>query len=343
MELNYTIYRINMKHSFGISRSTHDWYDIVYVFLKDGDIIGRGEAAPSKRYNESVERIISILQKDIALPPKSSNREELWKFILPQLDGVRALEAAINMATWDWWGQRCDYPVHELMDMDITKMPKTSFTIAIGNLDELPEKVSEAGPYHILKVKLGTPDQDKEIIRQIRKDTDKLIRVDANEGWDPDMALEMCIWLADRNVEFIAQPFPADQLGHTAELKQRSPLPLYADENSLNAVDIPLIAHAFDGINIKLMKCGSIEEGKRMIDLARKLDMKIMLGCMVESSVGITAAAQLAGEVDAADLDGNLLIDNDPYAGIGVEDGRLVLPKGHGLGLSLISDKENLL
>ena len=111
----------------------------------------------------------------------------------------------------------------------------------------------------------------------------------------------------------------------------------------MNSADIPLIAHAFDGINIKLMKCGSIEEGKRMIDLARKHDMKIMLGCMVESSIGITAAAQLACEVDAADLDGNLLINNDPYAGVRVKDGLLVLPKGHGLGLSLISNKENLL
>jgi L-alanine-DL-glutamate epimerase-like enolase superfamily enzyme len=118
---------------------------------------------------------------------------------------------------------------------------------------------------------------------------------------------------------------------------------LYADENSLISADIPLISHAFDGINIKLMKCGSLEEGKRMIDLARKHDLKIMLGCMVESSVGITAAAQLAGKVDAADLDGNLLIDNDPYEGVRVEDGRLVLPKGHGLGLSLISNIENLL
>ena len=222
-------------------------------------------------------------------------------------------------------------------------MPKTSFTIAIGDMAEIPEKISEADPYDILKVKLGTPDHDKQIMIKIRELTDKLIRVDANEGWDPDTALEMCKWLEDRNVEFVEQPFPADQIGNTAELRQKSPLPLYADENSLNSADIPLIAHAFDGINIKLMKCGSIEEGKRMIDLARKHDMKIMLGCMVESSIGITAAAQLASEVDAADLDGNLLVDNDPYSGVKVKDGRLVFPKGHGLGLSLISNEENLL
>ena len=343
MEIKYTVHRLNLTHSFGISRSTHDWYDVVFVFLKDGDIVGRGEAAPSKRYNESTERIISILNKGMILPSGSFDREQLWNMLQHQLDGIRSLEAAVNMAIWDWWGQKLGCHTHELLSVDGENMPKTSFTIAIGDMAEIPEKISEADPYDILKVKLGTPDQDKQIMIKIRELTDKLIRVDANEGWDPDTALEMCKWLADRNVEFVEQPFPADQIGNTAELRQKSPLPLYADENSLNSADIPLIAHAFDGINIKLMKCGSIEEGKRMIDLARKHDMKIMLGCMVESSIGITAAAQLAGEVDAVDLDGNLLIDNDPYAGVRVKDGRLVLPKGHGSGLSLISNEENLL
>ena len=139
------------------------------------------------------------------------------------------------------------------------------------------------------------------------------------------------------------QPFPADQLDHTAALKDKSPLDIYADENSLDSADIPRISTAFDGINIKLMKCGSLEEGKRMINLARFYDLKIMLGCMVESSVGITAAAHLAGEVDKVDLDGNLLINNDPYIGVKVIDGKLILPNSNGLGISLNSGAENLL
>tara|TARA_B100000029_G_scaffold433364_1_gene446164 strand:+ start:1327 stop:2358 length:1032 start_codon:yes stop_codon:yes gene_type:complete len=343
MEIAFTTYRIQLKHTFGIARSAHNWYDIVYIFIQDGDIIGRGEAAPSLRYNESTERILSVLKQKVKLPEDCSHRETIWNFILPQLDGIKALEAAFSMALWDWWGQKCEKPIHELLEMDTSKIPLTSFTIAIGDLDEIAQKIEEAAPYQILKVKLGTPDLDKDIIREIRKETDKLIRIDANEGWNYETALDMCKWLADRNVEFIEQPFQADQLGESARLMESSPLPLYADENSINSFDIPNIAHAFDGINIKLMKCGSIEEGKRMINLAKFHDMKIMLGCMVESSVGITAAAQLAGEVDAADLDGNLLINNDPYLGVKVIDGRLELENGKGMGIRLNSDSEYLL
>ncbi len=343
MEIAFTTYRIQLKHTFGIARSAHNWYDIVYIFIQDGDIIGRGEAAPSLRYNESTERILSVLKQKVKLPEDCSHRETIWNFILPQLDGIKALEAAFSMALWDWWGQKCEKPIHELLEMDTSKIPLTSFTIAIGDLDEIAQKIEEAAPFQILKVKLGTPDLDKDIIREIRKETDKLIRIDANEGWNYETALDMCKWLADRNVEFIEQPFQADQLGESARLMESSPLPLYADENSINSFDIPNIAHAFDGINIKLMKCGSIEEGKRMINLAKFHDMKIMLGCMVESSVGITAAAQLAGEVDAADLDGNLLINNDPYLGVKVIDGRLELENGKGMGIRLNSDSEYLL
>ena len=343
MEIAFTTYRIQLKHTFGIARSAHNWYDIVYIFIQDGDIIGRGEAAPSLRYNESTERILSVLKQKVKLPEDCSHRETIWNFILPQLDGIKALEAAFSMALWDWWGQKCEKPIHELLEMDTSKIPLTSFTIAIGDLDEIAQKIEEAAPYQILKVKLGTPDLDKDIIREIRKETDKLIRIDANEGWNYETALDMCKWLADRNVEFIEQPFQADQLGESARLMESSPLPLYADENSINSFDIPNIAHAFDGINIKLMKCGSIEEGKRMINLAKFHDMKIMLGCMVESSVGITAAAQLAGEVDAADLDGNLLLNNDPYLGVKVIDGRLELENGKGMGIRLNSDSEYLL
>ena len=343
MELRFTAYRIHLHHTFGISRSASDWYDIVFVYLIDGGIVGRGEAAPSNRYNESTEQILSILKQKVKLPEDCSNRETIWNHILPQLNGIKALEAAFSMALWDWWGQTCGQPVHELLEMDTHKIPLTSFTIAIGELDEIGQKVAEAAPYSILKVKLGTPGMDREIIEEIRHHTDKLIRVDANEGWHPETAGEFCKWLADQHVEFVEQPFPADQLDDTAALKEMSPLDIYADENSLHSPDIPQIAHAFDGINIKLMKCGSLEEGKRMINLAKFHEMKIMLGCMVESSVGITAAAHLSGAVDAVDLDGNLLISNDPYLGIKVEDGRLVLPDGNGLGTALNSDSTNLM
>ncbi|MBT3180674.1 MAG: dipeptide epimerase [Candidatus Marinimicrobia bacterium] len=343
MELIFKTYRIKLKHAFGIARSSHTWYDIVYIYIIDGDIIGRGEAAPSLRYNESTERILSILKQKVKLPEDCTQRESIWNHVLPQLNGIKALEAAFSMALWDWAAQKQQKSVFDLLELNTDKMPLTSFTIAIGELSEIGQKIEEAAPYSILKVKLGTPNLDKEIMVEIRKHTDKLIRIDANEGWNPETALDLTKWLADQNVEFIEQPFPADQLENTAVLKSKSPLDIYADENSINSADIPKIINAFDGINIKLMKCGSLEEGKRMINLARFYDMKIMLGCMVESSVGISAAAQLAGEVDKVDLDGNLLINNDPYVGVSIKDGRIVLPEGTGLGLTVNSSSDNII
>ena len=343
MELDYKVYRIHLNHTFGLSRSKNDWYDIIILYLIDGEFVGRGEAAPSVRYNESSDRILSVLKNKITLPDDCSDREIIWNHILPDLEGIKALEAAFSMALWDWWGQKKEKPISELLSLDCSNLPLTSYTIAIGDLDQIGQKVDEANPYSILKVKLGTPDKDKEIIREIRKITDKLIRVDANEGWHHSEALKMCKWLAEQNVEFVEQPYPADQLDQTKILKEKSPLDIYADENSISSNDIYNIKEAFDGINIKLMKCGSLEEGKKMIDVARQFGLKVMLGCMVETSIGITAASHLAGEVDVADLDGNLLINNDPYIGVKVVAGQLVLPQSHGIGLILNSENRNLI
>ena len=344
MEIKYATYRINLRHSFGISRSSNDYYDIVYFYIVDGGIIGRGEAAPSKRYNETTEKILSVLDKGILLPEYCENADQLWKNIKPQLSGISALEAAANMAIWDWRGQKENKAVYDILGFNIDKLPSTSYTISIGDMSELDEKIELSNPYSILKVKLGTPNNDKEIINQIRQYTNKLIRVDANEGWTLDNAKEMSYWLADRNVEFIEQPFKAKMLNETRMLKEFSPLPLFADENSIVSSDIPKIVDCFDGINIKLMKCGGIDEALNMIKVAKKLNMKIMLGCMVESSVGITAAAHIASMVDVVDLDGNLLISNDPYVGVSIKDGNLILSENEiGMGLSLANKKEGLL
>ena len=234
-------------------------------------------------------------------------------------------------------------PIWKILDCKNSKTMETSFTIAIGKIEEIEKKIIEADPYNILKVKLGTPNDDKKIIREIRKYTDKIIRVDANEGWDFDTSFEMCNWLADQNVEFIEQPFPAKDLEKSAKLTKLSPLDIYADENSRSLRDIFKIKNSFDGINIKLMKCGSIEEALKMVALAKKYDLKIMLGCMVETSVGITAAASICSLVDKVDLDGNLLIKNDPFDGVKVVNGKLFLPNSSGLGVKLVSKNHNLL
>ena len=335
MEIDYKIYRIKLNHSFGISRSKNDWYDIVIVYLIYDDIVGVGEVAPSVRYNESIEEVVSLLKKGIKLPEGIFDYQKTWEYIYSQLNGIKALEMGINMALWDWRGKKEGKPLYQLLGMKTPNMPLTSYTIAIGDLNTIGNKVEEAKPYSVLKVKLGTPKLDKEIIKEVRRFTDKVIRVDANEGWDLDYALEMCKWLAEYNVEFIEQPFPANKLNQTFKLRQYSPLDIYADENSIISDDISIIKDAFDGINIKLMKCGSIEEAIDMIKVARLYDMKIMLGCMVETSLGITAASHLADLVDCADLDGNLLINNDPFIGVKVVDGKLKLPEGSGLGVEL--------
>ena len=344
MKLSFTTYRIFLKHTFGISRSSNNWYDIVLIFLQDGEIIARGEAAPSLRYNESTEKILSILNRGIILPDDSSiTIDDMLVCVYNQLDNIKSLQAAFSMAIWDWWSQKNNKPLFDLLGYKRKVLPHTSFTIAIGNINDIEKKIEEAKPYDILKVKLGTPNKDKEIIKEIRKYTDKMIRVDANEGWDYVTALDMCKWLSDQNVEFIEQPFPAEELEKSKKLTKLSPLDIYADENSMLSRDIEQIKSSFDGINIKLMKCGSIEEGIVMIKEAKKNGLKIMLGCMVETSIGITAASHLASEVDKIDLDGNLLIKNDPYSGVRIVNGRLVIPNLNGLGIKLKFKHDNLL
>jgi L-alanine-DL-glutamate epimerase-like enolase superfamily enzyme len=193
-------------------------------------------------------------------------------------------------------------------------------------------KVEEASDYEILKIKMGS-DDDRKILEAVRDVTDRPLRVDANEGWSPQGAVERLEWLQAMGVELVEQPLPAGQLEAMQELRRLSPLPLFADESIHRAADIPQLAKGFDGINIKLMKCGGIGEALRMIATARAHGMQIMLGCMVESSLAITAAAHLSPLVDSADLDGNLLVTNDPFVGVTVVGGRLVLPAEPGLGV----------
>ena len=341
MELSFTSYRLNCTHPFGISRSTNDYYDIVYVYLSGAGITGKGEAAPSARYGETNSRVLKQLHCIDEIPDESMSVEEGDIWCSDHSGGISALQAALSTAWLDWWTQKEKVCLADYFKSDKENMPLTSFTISIGDLNLIPQKIAEAAPYRILKIKLGLGIQDdQQIIKLIRAETDKFIRVEAIEGWDLETGITMCKWLADHHVEFVEQPFKADNLHDTAALRKKSPLPLIADENSIVAANIPDIAHAFDGVNIKLMKCASLLEGKRMIDKARNYDLQIMLGCMVESAVGITAAAHLAPQVDYADLDGNLLIDNDPYNGVQVIDGRLNLPNGIGLGVVLDSSYE---
>ena len=307
--------------------------DVRYNLLVEAEAEGRvglGEAAPILRYGEDREsaaraveematrigdaRLFSLAARRAAVPSQAS------------------AEAAVDMALHDLAGQRMQVPLYELLGLDPADTPQTSFTIGLDTPEVVAAKVREAWSYPILKVKMGS-DDDRAVLEAVRDVTDRPLRVDANEGWTPAGAVERLEWLAKLGVEMVEQPLPAGMIAETRELRRLSPLPFYADESVHRAADIPALAGAFDGINIKLMKCGGIAEALRMIAVARAHGMKVMLGCMIESSIAITAAAHISPLVDTADLDGNLLLDSDPYAGATVRAGRIVLPERPGLGV----------
>jgi L-alanine-DL-glutamate epimerase-like enolase superfamily enzyme len=321
---------LKLRHTFRIARGGADARRNVLVEIEEGGHIGRGEAAPIRRYHEDPESAAAAL--DVMAGRLTDTKPFAQAAARAAVEGQRSAEAAVDMALHDLAGQRLGVPLYEMLGLDPREAPETSFTIGLAEPEVVVQKVREASAYPILKVKMGS-DDDREVLRAVRDTTRSRIRVDANEGWTAQEALDRLEWLA-RLVELVEQPLPADRIEETRALRRRSPLPFYADESVHRAADIPRLAGAFDGINIKLMKSGGLAEALRMIAVARSLGMKVMLGCMIESSVGITAAAHLSPLVDTADLDGNLLIENDPFVGATVEAGRLVLPDGPGLGVT---------
>ncbi|PIE03680.1 MAG: dipeptide epimerase [Acidobacteria bacterium] len=327
---------LTLAHRFTIARSSSDEKHNVFVKLEKDGITGWGEAAPNTRYQEtpasSTRAIEGICQ---SLPENLLTYTPVLNRIKDAVSGEYAAKAAVDMAVMDWVGKSLGLPLYKLWGLDPADIPATSMTIAIASPEEMKKRALEASEYHILKVKLGSG-HDRELIDAIRSVSSQTIRIDANEGWrDREMAIREIEWLAARNVELIEQPMPASQEADMQWLKQRSPLPLIADEAFTTVNSIYNISECYHGINIKLMKCGGTLPARESICLARSLGLSIMLGCMIESSVAIAAAAHMAPLVDFADLDGNLLIDNDPFQGHKVENGAVLLAREPGLGVQL--------
>ena len=228
-------------------------------------------------------------------------------------------------------------PWYKIWGLDPRKTPDTSFTVSYdADPDELDAKIDEASPYKVIKIKMGL-DHDKELVEAIRRKSDAPICVDVNQGWtDKEQALEMCHWLNEQGCLFVEQPLPKEMYDETAWLRERSPLPVIADEFLQRLPDVRRAAQAYDGINIKLMKCTGMHEAYKMAVLAHALGMKVMLGCMTETSCGISAAAQLSPLADWADLDGNLLIANDRFDGVKIVEGKIALPDRPGIGVKLL-------
>jgi len=332
--LRYRPFTLSLKHVFTIATASRSTTPVVLVELEYEGVAGRGEASMPPYLGESHDTVIAFLNK-IDLTPFSSPflTEDLLTYVDSLADKNTAAKASLDIALHDLIGKLVGQPLHRIWGYNPTHTPDTSYTIGIDTPDVVRQKVREADPYKILKVKLGL-DTDKLMIETIREVTDKPLCVDANQGWkNREEALEMAHWLAERGVVFLEQPMPRDQVDDNAWLTQQSPIPTVGDEAVQRLADVRKAFGVYSGINIKLMKCTGLREAHKMAELARALDMKVMLGCMTETSCAITAAAQLSPVVDWADLDGALLTSNDPYQGMTVSYGKVILPDRAGIGI----------
>ncbi len=337
MRIEHEILSLHTRHPFVIARGGDTEYRVVWVRLIDDDgTEGWGEAAPSRHYGETAETIVAALG---VLAPVLE-RADGWSLeaveaeLATTLRFNAAARSAVSAALHDMVGKRLSIPLYRLWGLDAALAPPSSFTIGIGSDDEIRRKVGEASGYPILKVKLGT-DRDEEIIRAIRDEApDAILRIDANAAWDAKLALRRIPMLQEYGVEFVEQPLPAHDIEGLRFVRERSALPIIADESCLVATDVARLVGAVDGVNIKLAKCGGLREALRMVAVARAHGMLVMMGCMIESSLAITAAAHMAPLLDFADLDGAALLRDDPFRGATIEGGRIAIPDGAGLGVT---------
>jgi L-Ala-D/L-Glu epimerase len=330
------ILRLNLRHTWTTTMSSSEFRETLHVaYVRDG-ITGHGEGAPIVRYKEDAKSAQKAADsvRNLLLAADPMQFTKTMAQVFHTVDGEWAGKAAVDIALMDWVGQKLGIPLYTYFGLDPKDTPLTTFSIGIDTPEITRQKTREAAEYPILKVKVGLA-TDEPTIEAVRSVTKKPLRVDANEGWkDKEEAVRKINWLEKQGVEFIEQPLPAEMIEETRWIRSRVHIPVIADEACRHAADIPKLREAFDGVNVKLDKAGGILEAYRMIEVAKALGMKTMLGCMVSSSVSVTAAAHLSPLVDYADLDGNLLIANDPFHGVRVEKGKLILPNRPGLGLT---------
>lgn len=329
MNIRHSVTDLQLVHPFKISRRDADRFRQVISAEIDG---GFGEAAPALFYGESVDTVQTALEIfDPILDGNLDAVQAVMDRLESALPGNYAAKCAVDMALHDRLGKRLGVPLYRLWGLDPDTTPCTAFTIGLDDPEIMGRKAREARDYPILKVKLGTP-HDIQIMRAIRQATDKPIYVDANTAWTPKTAVRKIRDLVPYGIDFIEQPTRADDLEGLRYVREHVDVPIIADESVKRAADIPPLLGCVDGINIKLTKCGGLLEAVRMIHAARTHGLQVMIGCMIESSLGITAAAHLTPLVDYADLDGHLLIANDPYVGVTLEAGKLILPDRPGIG-----------
>lgn len=335
LNLSFRPYELKLRHAFNLARNQRTTTPGVQVQIEYDGITGYGEASMPPYLGESVASVSEFLGKlDLSQFSDPFRIEEIHEYMESVAPDNRAAKASVDIALHDLIGKIMGQPWHKIWGLNPDKTPNTSFTISYdADPVEMKKKIEETSPYKVVKVKMGL-DHDKEIVEALRRHTDVPICVDANQGWNNrEKALEMCHWLAERNCLFVEQPMDKAAIDDTAWLRERSPLPIIADEFLQRLPDVRRAAQAYDGINIKLMKSTGMHEAYQMAVLARALGMKVMLGCMTETSCAVSAAAQLAPMVDWADLDGNLLIANDIFDGMKIVDGKVTLNDRPGIGV----------
>ena len=333
--LRFYPYELQLKHTFTVASCSRTTTPGIQTEIEYDGLVGYGEASMPPYLGETTESVQRFLhQVDLSLYDNPSDLDAILEYVDHIMPGNTAAKASVDIALHDLYGKIQGIAWHKIWKLDKEKAPSTTYTIGIDTPDVMKQKTLEvAGQFNILKVKLGK-ENDKEMMQAIRSVCDLPLAVDANQGWmDKYQALDMIYWLRDLGVVMVEQPMPVALLDDTAWLTAHSPLPTFADESVQRLGDIRKIQGAFSGVNIKLMKCTGMREAHKMMILARELGMKVMIGCMTETSCAVSAAAQLSPMVDFADLDGNLLISNDLFKGVQISRGKLMLNDLPGIGI----------
>jgi L-Ala-D/L-Glu epimerase / N-acetyl-D-glutamate racemase len=334
LELRFTPFTLQLKHAFTLSTSSRTTTPVMLTEIEYDGITGYGEASMPPylgESHESVAKFLSLLNLSQFTDPFLL--VDILQYVDNLMPGNYAAKASVDIAFHDLIGKLVGEPFYRLFGLNPAKAPLTSFTIGLDTPEIIRQKVAEAEPYKVLKVKLGR-DNDREMVEVIRSLTDKPLCVDVNQGWkDRSYALDMAGWLKEKGTIFLEQPMPKEMKDDIAWLTGRSPLPVIGDEAIQNVSDLLSNRDVYSGINIKLMKCGGLNAAMKMINVARAFGMKVMIGCMTETSCAVTAAAQLSPLVDWCDLDGNLLINNDPFEGLKIVEGKVTLPEKPGIGI----------
>jgi L-Ala-D/L-Glu epimerase len=334
LKLSFNPFDLQLKHVFTLAGSSRTTTPVMLTRIEYDGITGYGEASMPPYLGESQKTAAQFLSTlNLGQFKDPFRMDEILEYVDEAAPGNTAAKASVDIALHDLTGKIMKQPWYKIWGYSAENTPETSFTIGIDKPDVVRQKVQEAAPYKILKVKLGGTN-DKEMVETIRSATDKPLCADVNQGWkNREEALEMIHWLKEKGVVFVEQPMPRDRIDDHAWLTERSPLPVIGDEAVQRLPDVQKAAGIYSGINIKLMKCTGMREAHNMIQLGHAIGLKVMIGCMTETSCAISAAAQLSPKALWADLDGNLLISNDPFRGVTIEEGKITLLDKPGIGI----------